>query len=417
MRPTVERSPIGRVVSNERGAVLALVALLLIVFLGLAALAIDLGLLYVARGEAQRAADAAAHAGAGHLMLAHGDEEGARDAAVRTALRNTIRGESVEIRRDEDIDVLLNGQQKVRVRVHRTDEWGGTVGTLFARALGFSTVNVAAVAAAEVWAAGQAECVLPFALPDRFCTEGTGSSCTQYDGGDVAFDREEGHSYDPWILNPTDPPEKWEFNTDYTGWSKDDRGTVVTLRPEVGPPGGPPGGSGPAGGGGSFGMVPWWSLFTPSPGPVGVPPEAQVVDCVGAPTLGIGDDVQVSPGGKNPVLGFLQTIYAKDPYAEWNQAANDGRGCVTDRGSSECRGSPRIRPIVLFDPEHGPSGPAGSDNFKIANFIGIFIEEVVDTGPATQRRATVRIIEFSATKPAGLGPSEGALSQVLRIVE
>ena len=49
---------------NERGVTIVLVAISLVALLGLAALAIDIATLYVAHGEAQRAADAAALAGA-----------------------------------------------------------------------------------------------------------------------------------------------------------------------------------------------------------------------------------------------------------------------------------------------------------------------------------------------------------------
>ena len=49
---------------NERGITIVLVAFSLLALLGMAALAIDIASLYVARGEAQRAADGAALAGA-----------------------------------------------------------------------------------------------------------------------------------------------------------------------------------------------------------------------------------------------------------------------------------------------------------------------------------------------------------------
>ena len=49
---------------KQRGQTLVLVALCLVVLISMAALAIDLTTLYVARGEMQRAADAAALAGA-----------------------------------------------------------------------------------------------------------------------------------------------------------------------------------------------------------------------------------------------------------------------------------------------------------------------------------------------------------------
>ena len=49
---------------GERGVTLVIFAFFIVFLLGVAALAIDLGLLYVARSEAQRSADAAALAGA-----------------------------------------------------------------------------------------------------------------------------------------------------------------------------------------------------------------------------------------------------------------------------------------------------------------------------------------------------------------
>ena len=50
--------------SNERGATLAIIAVSMFLFLGLAALAVDLGLIKATGAPAQRAADAAALAGA-----------------------------------------------------------------------------------------------------------------------------------------------------------------------------------------------------------------------------------------------------------------------------------------------------------------------------------------------------------------
>ena len=44
--------------SGERGAVIFLVVAMVVVFLGVAALAVDLGAWYVARSDAQRAAEA-----------------------------------------------------------------------------------------------------------------------------------------------------------------------------------------------------------------------------------------------------------------------------------------------------------------------------------------------------------------------
>jgi Flp pilus assembly protein TadG len=58
---------------NNHGAVLILVTLLLFVFVGVAALAVDLGHLYMVRNELQNAADAGALAGAANLYVVDAD--------------------------------------------------------------------------------------------------------------------------------------------------------------------------------------------------------------------------------------------------------------------------------------------------------------------------------------------------------
>ena len=401
-----------RMVSNERGAVLALVALLLVVFLGLAALAIDLGLLYVARGEAQRAADAAAHAGAGHLMLNSGDEEGARDRAVQLAGRNSIRGQLTEIRRDEDIDVMLD-EYKVRARVHRTDVWGGPIRTLFAGVLGFDNVNVTASAAAQSFPAGGAECVLPIAIPDRWCEEGSEGDCTAYPEATDSFDPDDGDFYVPWIRNPEAHPDDWVHNPPgrYTGYSDENRGDTITIRPPT------------QGGQESERWHPgWWNTFVyeDEDGRGNPPMVERILGCRGGNdrVTQVGQRLNVAPGARQgPIPGAFNTLVNDpelgDPDAHWNKDANDGRGCVTTKGEDECRGSVRLRPIVTFNPELGPKNP--SNVFHAQNLAGIFIEDVVGSG--NNLRIIAIFVEYTGVLPLGAGIDSGTLNRTLRIVE
>jgi len=86
---------------NNKGAALVFIAVGLVVLLALAGLAIDLGYMYVAKGQLQSAADAAALAGAGRLDgTASFAQYSARHAAVRFAQKNTAAGESVAISSD-----------------------------------------------------------------------------------------------------------------------------------------------------------------------------------------------------------------------------------------------------------------------------------------------------------------------------
>ena len=66
-RTSGSRKPYLARLRSQSGAVALVTALLMVVFLGIAALALDVGYLYVVRTELQNAADAAALAGAGHL--------------------------------------------------------------------------------------------------------------------------------------------------------------------------------------------------------------------------------------------------------------------------------------------------------------------------------------------------------------
>jgi Flp pilus assembly protein TadG len=85
---------------NQKGAVLVLVAVLLIVFVGMAAMALDVGHLYLVRNELQNAADSGALAGARELYLdtnASTVNAGANQIAFDTAILNKSEKVAVEV--------------------------------------------------------------------------------------------------------------------------------------------------------------------------------------------------------------------------------------------------------------------------------------------------------------------------------
>lgn len=101
----------------------------------------------VAWSEAQRAADAAALAGAGTLLISPMDPAPAREAAMRFAGENPVVGRT-PVLAPEDVEVDLE-EGIVRVRVGVTVY---RVPNAFAWALGAAEVSVTAVAAAEACA-------------------------------------------------------------------------------------------------------------------------------------------------------------------------------------------------------------------------------------------------------------------------
>src|SRR5215470_12707239 len=86
-------------IRTQRGMTLLVVCLLLIAFLGIAALCIDLGVLYTARTSAQHAADSAALAGAFTFVNSPNaiQPAAAQEAAIAAAGTNKILGQTVSI--------------------------------------------------------------------------------------------------------------------------------------------------------------------------------------------------------------------------------------------------------------------------------------------------------------------------------
>ena len=91
---------------HRRGSYAIMVALLMIVLLGFAALAIDLSYLRLARLQAQNAADAGAHAALTEFRVTR-DEDAARARAVQIVNLNRVAGDPAVI--DPDADVTFGG--------------------------------------------------------------------------------------------------------------------------------------------------------------------------------------------------------------------------------------------------------------------------------------------------------------------
>ena len=183
----VKRLTLPQALRDDRGSVMVVVALAMTALLSMIALAVDIGMLFSARGEAQRVADAAALAGAGTFLetvpSAAYREQKAIDEAITYGALNTVRDQGVVILPD-DVTVDLD-QMRVTVVVRRSADRGSAVATWFARVFGVEEVDVAARATAEAAPAGAAICLKPFTLPDAWDDENE----------DGAYDP--GENYDP----------------------------------------------------------------------------------------------------------------------------------------------------------------------------------------------------------------------------
>src|SRR5882672_4981649 len=132
--------------SGERGQTILLVAVSLVALLGMAALAIDVVTLYVAKSEAQRAADAAALTGAKAFVDSGVTTDPTNSSlqtlaqSMATAMINTmigqnkVAGTAPQLASAPSFDFSQAGNPRITVTLQRTDLpiffariWGGTL--------------------------------------------------------------------------------------------------------------------------------------------------------------------------------------------------------------------------------------------------------------------------------------------------
>jgi Flp pilus assembly protein TadG len=163
---------------GERGATLVFFGLSLTALLGIMSLAVDLGMLYVGRNDAQRAADAAALAGARSFATSclptdtcgagTPDEVAARTQAELVGAQNRVLGQSADI---QNSDITFNYpyayEPQITVTVQRSAARGNAVPLIFGNIFGHSFSDVSATATAEAYNGPAAySCVSPFLVPN-----------------------------------------------------------------------------------------------------------------------------------------------------------------------------------------------------------------------------------------------------------
>lgn len=345
-------------IEDQRGATIVVVALVLVGLLGVAALAIDVGMLLTARTESQRTADSAALAGAGQYLeeyfLTGTDNDNAiRQEAQDFAAQNAVMGASTDVQNsDVEID---HDEHIVRVWIRNTAARTSAIPTWFARVLGRDQADVVTVAAAKVTGASGGECLLPIALPDEWI-----------DNGNQEWDGPPQDTYIPW-------PEDG-----YTGYGTDDIGMRIQIKTQ------------PSGGGPPVCQQPstvfdacnalgdswhcWWLDDHPSQGGGGGVSELdeRIRSCVGEGKE-IGDLIWAASGAGNKqslVSGAFKDLVDDELDVSWDE----GKGCPT-RGGNCITDSNRIRRIPLIHPDEVQGGGANL-NVPIANFAAVFVEKV-----------------------------------------
>jgi hypothetical protein len=379
--------------TDREGQTLAVVAVMMIAILAVMAIAIDLGLAYTARVEAQRAADAGALAGASVFMeyplpadYRTEIQRRAREYAAYNFVRNvavasgfTAGAPVVETENNEVRVQIIDEERKVRVWVRREG-----IATWFARFIGMDHIAVAAMAAAAVRDAGVAECVKPWVVMDAFLRN------EEEDGTLVPANTEgwdpDRHWYEPSRVECDLATTGYGSNTDRESVRPCDWGRSITLHS------------------GDPSDAPLPGFFWPvqlGNGPGADVYRDDIASCSETP-IALGDTLRTErgnmPGPTRQGVGSL----IGDDQTTWNDVL-EGNGAD----------SPRFVTIALVSPSD-IAGMDPSDKWvTVTNFGRFFIEGIVGSGPNQTLHG--RFLYYVDGSDGG--SVQSSLIQMLRLVE
>jgi hypothetical protein len=398
---------------DERGGTLVLVALSLFLLLGMAALAVDMAAAFAWRAEAQKIADSSALAG-GSAFMDMGKTaaaQTARDRAYDYALQHTIKGDPVD---SSEVTVqVLTDSMKVRVWINRPG-----MPVWFAKILGFGSVDIGAMAAAQAMEAGTARCLKPIALPDAWDDfDNDANDNNVWDGGEE------------WEFSPPAQDRYQRFNgpdaadaasaTGYGSQLRDANGDwgrnlmLKTTNPQS-----------------EFSFAP--GIFFPWRLPIdplqedcesggsggtssgGAVYRKNLCTCNNSP-IELGVPYDMEPGNMiGPTMQGVQELIDEDPDAYWEPSANGGKGSVARPDANAPNGwvdvgtsSPRVIKIGIFDPTQITSG--GMQSIVFNNFALMFLEPM----PGGLSDVSARFMYFASGESGG----DGSLVLYLRLVE
>ncbi len=321
-----------RSLSNSKGTVAVLTAILITVLISFVALGTDVGYIYTVRSQMQNAVDSSAMAGAAYLYLTDRTQavHQATTAAIDYASKNKAANAPVVIT-SQDIEfspAAPANPTRIKVTARRTRATNNPIPTIFASFLpiGRDSVDVVATATAALKSVKAVGGLRPWAVRDKWI---------DYDGdGDV------------------DAGE-------YVGYTDADLGQQVILK--YGADDGRP--------------LPQWF------NPVDLPPLNRGTPITGADAyreliehgyndvVEIGDTLQIETGNMvGPTEEGVNHLIHDDPYAYWNGTQ------VAGSDYPEMK-SPRIIKIAFYNPNDLPSG-GQNDYVTIIKFGAFFVEDI-----------------------------------------
>jgi hypothetical protein len=374
---------------DERGASLLYITTGFMAFFAATALAIDVGMLMTARGQAQTAADAGALAGAVALALDDFDNRAADGpavlAAMNTAVENAVLKGIASVEPDDvTFPVAPSGEaNRVRVNVFRTAERNNPLSTFIMAVFGTSTADISARATAEAAPANAMTCVRPFTIPDKW-DENTDPPWT----ADSVFDHYDNQGnlvpdYDEYIRVGQPGYEGYD--------ATEDKGALLTIR---------------AGTGNNIQPTFYYSWAMPPD--TGADWYTENIANCNQTRIPRGYEMTQEPGNMvGPTVEGIDNLIAQDPTAYWDDGPCN---CV----KSPLGRSPRVFPIPLYDPEQYDQGKVTGRNATLVmvGWIGFFVEGRSGNDVYGRITPILGVIDGDA------GPApDGSFARAVRLVE
>jgi Flp pilus assembly protein TadG len=355
---------------SEGGAILVQVAVGIVVLIALSMFVFDYGVMWVARRQAQNAADAGALSGAVALALdanaADNGGEDALDSALVVAAGNYVWGQAPNADANN-----LNAFYPVacpdgtvtclRVDVYRNAARGNALPMFFGRFVGLTAQGVRATALAQAAVANASDCLKPWAIPDKWIDN---HDETPDEGWTMNDTFETTYANGPNRGQPLPTPDEYVS----PGFTLQDVGTRMALKF------GNPSGSQPIAPGNFFPVaLPTWDGESRG----GSDYEQNIAQCNGVP-VAIGEEITSEPGAKiGPTAHGMEDLIALDPYATWDEATQSVQNSCA-QSATPCAGiSPRIVAIPIFDTGWFHEGQqTGRLQLRIVNILGFFIDQM-----------------------------------------
>jgi hypothetical protein len=361
----------------------------MLVLIGFLTFAVDNGVLWVARAQAQNSADAGALAGAIAMAFDpngwtdRSDTGPGKQSARQMAISHSVMGEVPIV--TMATDVYFTDQPAnmcpadaagltgcIRVDVYRNQARSNPLPSFFGQAFGITAHGVRATATARVAIADASDCLKPWIIPDKWLD-----------------------NYDVTGSTNEDPPQWTEDDRFET---RDDRDNPLPNPDVYTPPTTPGGGTGfkatPISQGGDIGRRVVLKQGGPStsigPGvfqPVRIPRydgestggdeyRENIGTCNGLP-IGIGDELESENGNMiGPTRQGTLDLIALDPNAEWDPTTNSViNSCAS--ATPSCGRSPRIVAVPVYDTStYDTTRRQGLPIFTVVNILGFFIDDM-----------------------------------------